>query len=100
MLKVSIKILEQKKPDIKSGDVIVKLDNQNIGTYAELSGFINTKRPNDVIQVTIIRDSKNRVIPVTLTKNEFVSTEFKGLELENLSSCRQEKIQNRLWCSH
>jgi serine protease Do len=81
------------KAGLKKGDVIVKLDNQNIGTYAELSGFINTKRPNDKIQVTIIRDSKNMVVPVTLTKNEFVGTEFKGLELENIDSNDKKRFK-------
>jgi Do/DeqQ family serine protease len=80
------------KSGIKSGDVIIKLDNQSIGTYAELSGYINTKRPNDKIQVTIIRDGTTKVIPVTLTKNEFISTEFKGLELENIDASDKKKF--------
>jgi Do/DeqQ family serine protease len=80
------------KSGIKSGDVIIKLDNQSIGTYAELSGYINTKRPNDKIQVTIIRDGNTKVIPVTLTKNEFISTEFKGLELENIDASDKKKF--------
>ena len=37
------------KSGLTKGDIIVKLDNQNINTYAELSGFINTKRPNDKV---------------------------------------------------
>lgn len=81
------------KAGLKKGDVIVKLDNQNIGTYAELSGFINTKRPNDKIQVTIIRDAKTMVVPVTLTKNEFVGTEFKGLELENIDADDKKRFK-------
>jgi serine protease Do len=81
------------KAGLKKGDVIVKLDNQNIGTYAELSGFINTKRPNDKIQVTIIRDSKNIIVPVTLTKNEFVGSEFKGLELENIDADDKKRFK-------
>jgi Do/DeqQ family serine protease len=80
------------KSGIKNGDVIIKLDNQSIGTYAELSGYINTKRPNDKIQVTIIRDGNTKVIPVTLTKNEFISTEFKGLELENIDASDKKKF--------
>jgi S1-C subfamily serine protease len=31
------------KSRTKKGDVIIKLDNQNIATYADLSGYINTK---------------------------------------------------------
>ena len=56
------------KAGLKKGDVIVKLDNQAIATYPELTGYISTKRPNDKVQVTVIRDGKNQVIPVTLVK--------------------------------
>ena len=74
------------KSGLQKGDIIIKLDNQNIATYADLSGYINTKRPNDKVEVTFIRDGKNKVVPVILSKNEFFSTEFKGLELENIAA--------------
>jgi S1-C subfamily serine protease len=35
-----------------------KMDGQKIATYADLSGYINTKRPNDKIQVTYTRNGK------------------------------------------
>lgn len=79
------------KAGLEKGDIIVKLDGQNIATYADLSGYINTKRPNDKVQVTYIRDGKNRIIPVVLSKNEFFSTEFKGLELENIDASDKKK---------
>ena len=78
---------------IQKGDVIVKLDNQNIGTMAELQGYINSKRPTDKVQVSYIRDAKMRVVPVTLTKNDLVTTEFKGLELENLLDADKKKFK-------
>jgi S1-C subfamily serine protease len=37
-----------------------KMDGQKIATYADLSGYINTKRPNDKIQVTYTRNGKQR----------------------------------------
>lgn len=77
---------------LKKGDIIVKLDNQNIATYADLSGFINTKRPNDKVQVTYIRDGQSRMVPVILSKNEFFTTEFKGLELENIDANDKKKF--------
>ncbi|HSN48142.1 MAG TPA: trypsin-like peptidase domain-containing protein, partial [Flavobacterium sp.] len=81
------------KSGLQKGDIIVKLDNQNIATYADLSGYINTKRPNDKIQVTFIRDGKNKIVPVILSKNEFFSTEFKGLELENIDAADKSKFR-------
>jgi serine protease Do len=81
------------KSGLKKGDIIVKIDNQNIATFADLSGYINTKRPNDKVAVTIIRDGDNKIIPVTLSKNEFFSTEFKGIELENISATDKKKFR-------
>jgi len=77
---------------LKKGDIIVKLDGQKIATYADLSGYINTKRPNDKIQVTYTRDGENRIVPVVLSKNEFFSTEFKGIELENINAADKKKV--------
>ncbi len=77
---------------IKKGDVIVKLDNIGISSYAELAGYISTKRPDDKITVGIIRNGNNIVVPVSLTKNEFVSTAFKGIEFENLESADMKKF--------
>ena len=81
------------KAGLTKGDIIVKLDNQNISTFADLSGYINTKRPNDVVQVTYIREGKSKVAPVTLSKNEFFSTEFKGIELENIDAADKKKFR-------
>jgi serine protease Do len=81
------------KSGLGKGDVIIKLDEQNVATFADLSGYINTKRPNDKVQVTYIRDGKTRVVPVVLSKNEFFSAEFKGIELENIEAADKKKFK-------
>ena len=80
------------KAGLTKGDIIIKLDSQNIATYADLSGYINTKRPNDKVEVTIIRDGNKKTVPVILSKNEFFSTEFKGIELENIDVNDKKKF--------
>jgi len=80
------------KAGLKKGDVITKLDNQNITSYADLTGYINTKRPNDKVAVTIIREGDTKTIPVTLSKNELFNTEFKGIELESISAADKKKF--------
>jgi Do/DeqQ family serine protease len=80
------------KSGLQKGDIIIKLDNQDIATFADLSGYINTKRPNDKVEVTFIRDGKNKVVPVILSKNEFFSTEFKGIELENIAAAEKTRF--------
>ncbi len=81
------------KAGLKKGDIIKKLDNQKISSYAELSGFINTKRPNDKVNVTYERDGQIKVVPVVLVKNDIIQTDFKGLELENLSDADKKNFR-------
>jgi serine protease Do len=80
------------KAGIKKGDIIIKLDSQNVATFADLSGYINTKRPNDKVEVTFIREGKNKAVPVVLSKNEFFSTEIKGIELENIDAADKKRF--------
>ena len=81
------------KAGLKTGDIIKKLDNQKVSSYAELSGYINSKRPNDKVQVTFVRDGKTKVVPVTLVKKELINTEFKGLELEDIEASDKKKYR-------
>jgi Do/DeqQ family serine protease len=81
------------KAGLKSGDVIKKIDNQKISSFAELTGYINTKRPNDKVQVTFVRDGEIKTASVTLIKNDIFTTEFKGLELENIDATDKKKYR-------
>lgn len=81
------------KSGLKEGDIIVKIDNRDVYTFSDLASFINTKRPNDEVKVTFIREGEKKTVPVKLTKYEFSKTEFKGLELENLSAADKKKFR-------
>lgn len=81
------------KAGLTKGDIIKKIDNQNISTFAELSGYINTKRPNDKVEVTFVRNGKSMTASVVLTKNELFITEFKGIEMENIDASDKKKFR-------
>ena len=72
------------KAGLKSGDVIIQLDNKKVNGFADLTSYINTKRPNDIVNVKVLRDESEKVIPVKLTKKELLSYEFNGMEFEDL----------------
>jgi len=81
------------KAGLQKGDIIKKLDSQKITSFSELSGYINTKRPNDKVQVTYVRDGLTKTVPVALIKNDVFTTEFKGLELENIDAADKRKFK-------
>lgn len=76
---------------LRSGDIIKKLDNVEISKFADLSGYLNSKRPNDVVNVTILRRGNVKTVPVKLSKRGLDKVEFIGLELRNLSKEAKEK---------
>ncbi|MCC8361284.1 S1C family serine protease [Salinimicrobium sediminilitoris] len=71
------------KAGIRSGDVITKLDNIEIRKFSDLTGYIGSKRPNDVVNVQVIRDGNTREFDVTLTKYEVFQIKAIGLEVTN-----------------
>lgn len=56
------------KAGIKSGDIIKKIDNVRINKFSDLTGYLKTKSPDDVVNVTLLRDGDEEMLPVTLLK--------------------------------
>ncbi len=71
------------KGGIKEGDIIKKIDGYKIAKFADLAGYLGSKRPNDVVDVTVLRDGDAKVIPVTLIKLEIYEIDALGLEVKN-----------------
>jgi serine protease Do len=74
------------KAGIEKGDVIIALDNKKVTSFSDLTLHLNTKRPNDFVEVTILRKGKTKNIAVQLTKKEFLNYEFNGIEFEDIDT--------------
>lgn len=90
------------KGGLKNGDVILSINDISIDTRAQLMGVIGQYRPNDEVNVKILRDKKERVCKVSLMNEMGMSTvsagerffnESLGILLEPLSPVLQKKIQ-------
>ena len=73
------------KAGLQSGDIIKQLDNIKISKFSDLKGYLNTKRPNDIINVTVLRKGNEETIPVKLLKNETINFPVIGV-LKELSA--------------
>lgn len=80
------------KSGLKKGDIITKIDNQSISGFADLNTVLNTKRPNDVVKVTFKRSGKTYETNVTLMKNDIISYDFMGMQLEDLSPSDKKQL--------
>ncbi|WP_027126670.1 trypsin-like peptidase domain-containing protein [Gelidibacter mesophilus] len=79
------------KAGIREGDIIKKIDNITISKFSDLSGYLSTKRPDDVVNLTLIRNGSEKKIPVTLSKTEIATIEFLEMQLRNIPREIKEK---------
>ncbi len=80
------------KAGLQENDIIIKLDNVKIATYADLTGFISAKRPNETVRVTFLRNDEEKILNVKLTKNEVTAISSIGLDLMNLDKKELKKL--------
>lgn len=73
------------KAGIKSGDVIKQIDNIKINKFSDLSGYISSKRPDDVVQVRLLRNEKEITVPVKLIKSITFDIDRLGIQVKNAS---------------
>ena len=71
------------KAGLKEGDIIQMIDNVKIRKFADLTGYVSSKRPGDIVAVKLLRNGKERNINVTLTKYEVFQIKDVGLEVSN-----------------
>ena len=62
---------------IKKGDIITKIDNSKIDSFADLSAAIGSKRPGDKVTVSYTRDGRQLTTNVTL-KDQKGNTSFRS----------------------
>jgi Do/DeqQ family serine protease len=78
-----------KKAGLREGDIILKVDDLKITKFAELSGYLNGKRPGDIVNITYSRNGNTKQTNVKLTEYIAFSIYEIGLEVTNVS---EEKL--------
>lgn len=80
---------------IQVGDIIKSIDGIKISKFSDLKGYLNTKRPNDIVEVKLIRNDDFKTVKVQLNKNERISFYLIGI-LKNLNEedIKKRKIDN------
>jgi len=72
-----------KKAGLKQGDLITNIDGIRVRKLEDLTSYIQTKRPNDEVQINYLRNGNEKITKVTLTKFETFAIEAAGIEITN-----------------
>ncbi len=79
--------------ELRRGDVIKKVDDIQVRKFADLTGYVSTKRPGDVIRVTYEREGETRVAAVKLKERQSLVVPVMGLKVKNLSKEETKKFR-------
>ncbi|WP_242205083.1 trypsin-like peptidase domain-containing protein [Aestuariivivens insulae] len=79
------------KAGLKKGDIIKQLDHIKISKFEDLKGYLKTKRPDDIVNVKLLRDGKLLTLPVTISKEDISTVEFWDMEFRDIPSSIKEK---------
>ncbi|MGB5436104.1 MAG: trypsin-like peptidase domain-containing protein [Maribacter sp.] len=71
--------------DLKEGDVIKAIDQIEVHKFADLTGYLSTKRPGDELEITIDRQGEQLMVPVTIKERQTLFVPVMGLEVKNLT---------------
>lgn len=84
------------KAGIVKGDIINQIDNVEIRKFSDLKGYIGSKRPDDVVEVKVLRGDQEKTLKVRLTKYETFQIKAIGLEVTNASpeDLARNKVSN------
>jgi len=84
---------------IKKGDVIIRIDDALIRKFSDLTGYLGSKRPEDIVDVTVFREGEKLLIPVKLKRTPFIN--YYGMRLRDMSNKELEnyKIKSGVYIS-
>jgi len=72
-----------KEAGLRSEDIIIGVDNTKVRSFADMTGYLNSKRPGDKVKVTYLRNGNKQTTVVTLKPNPFV--EYFGMRLKDIT---------------
>lgn len=70
---------------LQEGDVLSEIDRLPIKDFSDLTGYLDSKRPNDRVRVKIFRQEQEMLVGVTLLKIEKYAIPELGIEIKEPS---------------
>ena len=71
--------------ELQEGDIIKRVDEIKVRRFADLTGYVSTKRPGDSIELVIERNGDLLTVPVTLKERQTLIVPEMGFEIKSLN---------------
>lgn len=79
---------------LQNGDVIKQIDEVRVRKFADLTGYIASKSPGDVVDVRLERGGESLLIPVEVRERQTMEIPVLGFTVKNLSVKDRENFNS------
>ena len=79
-----------KEAGLQAEDVIIGVDDTKVSSFADMTGYLNSKRPGDKVKVTYLRNGDTMTTMVTLKPNPFF--DYFGMRLKDLTTDQADRF--------
>lgn len=80
---------------MRRGDIIKQIDEIQVHKLADLTGYISTKRPGDIVEVTLDRDGEVLKMEVLLKERQTLIVPVMGFEVKNLTDQDRKRFKTK-----
>ena len=77
--------------NLQKNDIIIAINTIKINTFAALLGYLKSKKPNDEVTISYLRNGKSLETTVTLSENDETYIPSLGITIKNLSKYKKEQ---------
>ncbi|WP_194852354.1 trypsin-like peptidase domain-containing protein [Nonlabens antarcticus] len=74
------------KAGLRKGDIITDINGVRMKSFSELTGYIGSKNPGDLVTATILREGTEKSLSIEITKNSTVTFPALEMDLRDLDS--------------
>jgi S1-C subfamily serine protease len=79
-----------KEAGLQAEDIIIGVDDTKVSSFADMTGYLNSKRPGDKVKVTYLRGGDTMKTAVTLKPNPFF--DYFGMRLKDLTTDEADRF--------
>ncbi|MTG97167.1 trypsin-like peptidase domain-containing protein [Myroides albus] len=88
-----VKQSDAEKVGLTKGDIITQINSKPIKTFVDIKSILNTKRPQDKVEVTYIRNGQSKTDMVALIKAQSQQVSYNGFEFEEITEQERERLK-------
>jgi Do/DeqQ family serine protease len=78
---------------LREGDIITSVDGVQTRSFADLTGYIGSKNPGDVVSVAVQRDNNRRTLEIEITKNSTITIPALDMDLRDLNTNERKQFR-------